>query len=561
MRLLRPFSAAVVTLVAAAAFTGPAGAVSNGAGTALSSTKLVSAKIGDNGSILDLSVLGDEAQASIDSSAGTPGAFARLRLAKVASSIVPNNPVTNGNFGEFEAKSTGPTNVPIAAAAFPTASPVLSGNLTPGVLSATLNSNVADSGLNIELSNVNAVGGLISVGSIKSNLSSTTSGDSSTASRALQVKDVNVLDLQAFLQGLGISLPNLTVAQVAALVDGLAATMGVPLPSGQTTYAGAVGAINTAIDDLNGAVAGAPANAAVVTSAIDTTTKSLLGTLGVPVSAVPTAANTLTEATTLVTGLVNDLQAQLNLIATDGIKGLTNVALLRLEGVEVGVTAKAVSSVNDSVAAVTGKVGKVMVGNVSLPGLDLTSALDAINASVAAVNTKLASVLGLINSDLANMVKVSVLDKATQITSANGYTKATAGITGLTATITPPAALKAIVDTINATTAGTVATVMAGSGQQLSTLGLSGAMNQLASTLSLGASALTSPTVVKVAEVLAASNYRSSASGTTTPGSSGELPRTGGTSLLLFGALAAILAFGARRFFLHPAVVPVRNEK
>jgi hypothetical protein len=561
MRLLRPFSAAVVTIVAAAAFAGPAGAVSSpGAGTALSSTKLVSAKIGDQASILDLTVLGDEAQASIDSKAGAPGAYARLRLAKVASSIIPTNPVTNGNFGEFEAKNTGPTSVPIASAAFPTVSPILSGNLTPGVLNATLSSNIADSGLNIELSNVNAVGGLVSVGTVKSNLSSTSGVDSSTASRALTVKDVNVLDLQAFLQGLGISLPNLTVAQVAALVDGLAATLGLPLPSGQTTVAGAVAAINGAIGNLQTAIAGTPANVAAVTSKIDTTTGTLLGTLGV-VSPLPNGSTaTVSDATSLVNSVISDLQAQLNLIATNGVKALIALPLLRLEGVEVGVTAKAVQKATDSVASVTGKVGKVMVGNVSLAGIDLLNNVDAINASVGSINAKLASVLGGIDSGLANLVKVSVLDKATEVTNVGGYTKASAGITGITATITPPAALKAIVAAINdANVTGQVADVL--SAPQLSALGLSGLMNQLASTLSLGASALTSPTVVKVAEVLAASNYRNATGTTPTTTSTGELPRTGTQSFLLLGVAAALLAFGARRFFLHPAVVPARAKK
>ena len=568
MRLLRTVSpaaaAALVALVVAGTVSGPAAAQSGGAGTALSSTKLVTAQVGEKGSILDFTLVGDEAQSSIDSAVGAPGAFARLTLAKVASSIVPGNPVTNTTYGVFEAKHTGPTSTPIpAAAAFPTTAPILSGSVVPGVLNATLSNNVANSGMNTELANVSAVGGIASVASIKSSLTSGATGDNASGQRSAAVTDVTVLDLGAILQGLGVQLPNLTVGQIAALVDGLAATAGLPLPSGQTTFAGAVDSLNAAIDDLQASIAGVNSGTPVtqVTGAIDPATSALLGTI-TGVSSLPTPATPDADtAIALVNDVIEDLQAQINALVSGGLTALDDLALLRLEGVEVGVASKAVSDVNGSTAAVTGKIGKISVGNISFGAIDLTAATDQVSSAVSSVNTKIGQVLGGINAGLANVVKVSVLDKATEVTSANGYSKASAGITGATAVITPPATLASIVDTVN-DTANAEQAVDLLTPAELDALGLSGAMNQLATTLSLGVGVLASPTTVKVAEVLAAANFRGGSATTGTPGPT--LPRTGGDStvpLLLAATAAAAAAIAVRRLLTRQAPVPVRARE
>lgn len=565
MRLLRTVSpaaaAALVALVVAGTVSGPAAAQSSGAGTALSSTKLVTAQVGEKGSILDFTLVGDEAQSSIDTAVGTPGAFARLTLAKVASSIVPGNPVTNTTYGVFEAKHSGPTSTPVpAAAAFPTTAPILSGSVVPGVLNATLSNNVANSGMNTELANVSAVGGIASIASIKSSLTSGATGDNASGQRSAAVTDVTVLDLGAVLQGLGVQLPNLTVAQIAALIDGLAATAGLPLPSGQTTFAGAVGSLNAAIDDLQASISGVTSGTPVtqVTGAIDPATSALLGTI-TGVSSLPTPSTPDADtAIALVNDVIEDLQAQINALVSGGLTALDDLALLRLEGVEVGVSSKAVADVNSSAAAVTGKIGKISVGNISFGAVDLTAATDQVSSAVSSVNTKIGQVLGGINAGLANVVKVSVLDKATEVTSANGYSKASAGITGATAVITPPATLASIVDTVN-DTANAEQAVDLLTPAELDALGLSGAMNQLATTLSLGVGILASPTTVKVAEVLAAANFRGGAVTTGTPGPT--LPRTGGDStmpLLLAATAAAAAAIAVRRLLTRQAPVPVR---
>ena len=571
MRLFRPITAALATtVIAASAFTGPAAAQAAGVGTSLTSTKVLTAQLGENGQLLDLLLLGDEARSTVDPAVAAPEAFSRLTAVTAKTAIVPNNPI-NLTQGVFEARSNGANEVPIVATPIsgitgvPAAlGPVLTGTVDAGKLTAKLTDGVASSGLNTSISNVNAVGGLVSVASLKSTLDSAASGATSSATRGASVTDVTVLDLGNLLQGLGLPLGELTPAQVLALVDALAAQTGLPLPSGATTATAALAQLQAALADLQGAVAVASPATTTVTSVVDSTTTTLLGTIGGLTGVTLTLpTDTTTVVSTVLTTLnaaIDELQELIDRIYAEGLKALDSLALLRLEGVEVGVTTKAVETVEGSVAQVTGKIGKVFVGGVELPGLDLTSTVAQVNAAVAAVNTKLASVLGVIDPGLANLVKVSVLDQATSIVADGGYIRSRAGITAATATVTPPANLAAIVSgIINGADLG-VAQELVGSTVPLPAV--SGLMNDLAGTLNLASSALTSPARVQIAQVLSASDYARVAGVTTTgaPGTTGSptLPRTGGDDVLLIGGFAAVLALVARRFSRAPIVQAVR---
>src|SRR5688500_11190555 len=175
MRLFRPITAALATtVIAASAFTGPAAAQAAGVGTSLTSTKVLTAQLGDTGQLLDLLLLGDEARATIDPAVAAPEAFSRLTAVTAKTAIVPNNPI-NHTQGVFEARSNGANEVPIVASpvssltGVPAAlGPVLSGTVDAGKLTASLSNGVASSGLNASLSNISAVGGLVSLGSLKS---------------------------------------------------------------------------------------------------------------------------------------------------------------------------------------------------------------------------------------------------------------------------------------------------------------------------------------------------------------------------------------------------------
>jgi len=567
MRFVRPASAVLATAVlAASAYTAPASAQIAGVGTSLSSTKVLTAQLG-GGQLLDLLLLGDEARATTDAAVAAPEAFSRLTAVKASTSIVPNSPI-NVDQG-FEAKSSGPSETTIPGTSFASTlpvdlAPVLSGSVSPGKLTATLTDGVAAAGLNVALTDISAVGGLISLDALKSSMGATSAGGAADGVRGASVSNLKVLDLGALLQGLGLPLGELTPTQLVALVDGLAANTGLPLPSGSATLAQAVATLNTAIDDLQATATTTVTGSTpvtTVTDTIDTTTTSLLGTVGLtsPVGTTATAA----AAITVVNDLVDQLQALLDELLAKGLLALDNLALLSLQGVEVGVATKATDTVEASSATVTGKIGKVLVGGLELPGVDLLAATSVVSANVAAINAKLGQVLSLVDPGLANLVQVSVLDQATSVTSSDGYVRSRAGLTAASATITPPANLAALVKTV--TDQVGVAQTLAGS-----TVGvpvLSTAMNNLGLVLKASSSVLTSPSKVQVAQVLSASDFTRAAGVTTTgapggPASPGtELPRTGGTDLILLGGLAGVLALALRRLVRTPALRTVRIDK
>lgn len=568
MRLFRYACAGLATSVlAASAFTGPAAAQTAGVGTSQTSTKVLTAQLGAAGSLLDLALLVDEARSTIDSAVAAPEAYTRLTALAAKSSVVPTSPV-NVTEGVFEAKSSGPSEVAIAGStlAVPASvpaplSPVLSGTIDPGKLTATVNQGVAASTMSSSVSSVKAVGGLVGVGSVKSVLDASSGASSSSASRGASATDLTVLDLGALLNGLGLPLGELTPAKLIALVDSLGVSDTLGLPSGSETLADAVSDLNAAIDDLQDALDLSATEP--VTTVVDDTTSTLVGTVG---GLVGTDLTLPTDTTTLVgdvEALLNDaidaLQQLIAELLAEGLAALDGLALLRLEGVEVGVATKAVDTVAGSVATVTGKIGKVHVGGVELAGIDLAGTAEQLTAALAAVNTQLGQVLAIVDPGLANLVKVSVLDKATSITQEGGYTKSRAGITAATATITPPANLAAIVSGLVATTEDVTAQLTA-AGVALPPL--DGLMTQLASTLNSATSVLTAPASVQVASVLSASDYRLAAPVTPgAPGSTPTLPRTGGSDLVLFAGLLGMLALAIRRFTQSPEVKAIEVRR
>ncbi len=541
----------------------PASAQMSGVGTSSTSTKVLTAQLGASGSLLDLTLLNDEARSTVDSAVSAPEAFTRLTALSAKAGLVPSNPI-NVTQGVFEAKNTGPSEVAISGStlALPSTiplAPVLSGTIDPGKLTATLNQGVAASTMNTELSQIKAIGGLLSLGSLKSVLDASSGSTSSAATRGANVTDLTVLDLGALLQGLGLPLSELTPAQLVALVDALGVSKTLGLPTGSTTLAGAIAQLNSLIDQVQGTVVVTGGTVTQVTSVVDSTVAGLLGTVGVtatPPSVTGTAQVVLDEAQ----ALLDQLQALLNDLLSKGLAALNDLALLRLQGVEVGVTTKAVDTVEGSVATVTGKIGKVYVGGIELPGIDLAATAAQVNAAVAAVNTQLGQVLSLVDPGLANVVKVSVLDQASSVVKDGDYVRSRAGVTAASATITPPANLAALVQ-------GIIGQV--GVGEKLSAAGaavpaVDGLMNSLAGALNLATSALTAPAKVQIASVVSASDFRVVAAPGTTPGSpadSPSLPRTGGSDLVLLGGLLGVLALAIRRFVRSPETAAVRIDR
>ena len=567
MRLFRSLSIAVagVTTVASVAAMAPAGAAEPGLGTAATTTKLVSAAVGANGSLLNLVLGSDEARSTIDSAVASPSAFSRLSVADISSGVVSalnvKVPAT-----PLEAKAPeGPTSVTAPASnLLPAEIPSVLGSGTVDVpsLTASLDGGFAKSALSGGVSGVNLVGGLIGIDKVATNLTSAASPDSADANRAAVVQNITVLDLDALLSGLGISLPDLSVAQLTGLVDTLGATAGLDL-NGSATVGAAAASLQAAISDLNAELGSLTGATTPVTSVVDSTTSTLLGTVGItsPLNTGGTVATTVGA----VQDVITQLQGVLDDLLAGSINNLLSTPLLQLEGVEVGVVASALDTVEASKAAVTAKIGAVKVGALSLPGVDLLSSVSAVTDVVNQAQAKLDSVLGVLG--LNGLVKVSLLDKVESVTASGGYVRSRAGVTAATATITPPAALADLLNTVGAAadsvavdTVGEVIESVGGTVPQLST-----AMSTLTSTLSLGGtlSALSQGATVRVAEVLSASDFRRPG---VTPGApvtptTPELPRTGGPAqLALLGGMAAVLALGLRRFLHQPAVRVVRTK-
>jgi hypothetical protein len=524
----------------------PASAATPGVGTAATTTQVLTAAIGNNGSLLNLNLLGDAGRATTDKAVAPTSAFSQLIAAQVSSAVVP---ALNVSIPVTPLKASAPEGTPTAglpATALPTPAVIASGMIDPATLTASVVDGVAKSALGASVSNLSVVGGLIGVEKVGATLGTSVNADAAEAVRTVEVTNVKVLDLAMLLQGLGIQLPNLSVAQITALVDGLAATAGLNLPSGTTTLTGAVSALNAAVDGLQATI---DVPAGQVTSTVTPAVAGLLSTVGI------TAPATTSVAVSTVNAVINQAQAVIDDLLVAGINNLIATPLLRLDGVKVGIDALAMDTVGASKADVTGTVGSVHIGGITIAGVDALSTATQVAGVVNNVQSQLAGVLSIVSPDLAGLVKVSVLDKVSEVSNSNGYVHAKAGVTGLTVTITPPATLGAVLTTISGQTN------QVGSLLGSSVPALSSAMNTLSSTLSLGFGALSQGGTIKVASVLGASDFARVGVTTGAPTPGNELPRTGGTAgLALFGAVAAVLGLGARRLFRQPAMRTVGTK-
>ena len=353
-------------------------------------------------------------------------------------------PALNVSIPVTPLKASAPDGTPTAglpATALPTPAVIASGMIDPASLTASLTDGIAKSALSAGVSNLSVVGGLISVDKVGTTLGTSGTADAAEAARSVEVTNVKVLDLNMLLQGLGVQLPNLSVAQITALVDQLAATTGLNLPSGTTTLTGAVTALNGAIDSLQATISGS-----TTTTVVPAAVAGLLSTVGV------TAPVSTGVAATTVNAVVDQTQLVINGLLVSGINNLIATPLLKLDGVKVGIDALAMDTAGASKADVTGTIGAIRVGSIQLPGVDALATATQLAGVVDSVQTKLAGVLSIVSPDLAGIVKVSVLDKVSEVSTSNGYVHAKAGITGLTVTITPPATLGAVLTTISGQT-------------------------------------------------------------------------------------------------------------
>lgn len=597
----------VATVAPSAAQEAPAA----GAGTSSGSASVLELLLGDDS--LALRLLGEDSLTSNDVTAGGPSALERVSPLTVSSTLVPSlggasQPTleTRSTSGE-DAKSTPAVELGSLLAGLPVPG-LLAGTVDPVALRSAVDADGAVSAVSGAVRDLSVLGGLLSTGTATADLGSGALLTDANAVRGLHLDRLEVLDLTALLDLLGISLADLPLDAALDLLIGL----GLPIP-GDLSPEALVSTIEELLTDtaavraqvtaLQEQLAPLTSQLAVATAEVDALTAELaeqqalldactVELLCAPIEALiaslttqlAAATATVTDLETTIDGLLDQIDALLAPIQglldqllglIDGVlDGLDGASLLVVEDLVVGVTARAEDTLADSVASVVGSVGDVTIGSLpSLGGIDGTAALGQVTALTEEITATLSGLLATIDPALADLVDIDLLDQATSVTEADGVTSAVAGITALRATITPPDVC-ALLSRLAAQE--TVGSVLGGLGEQLPSLPgpVGDVLGDLGSTVSCTtassegtvtaaalvdgvASALTQPLTVEALSLSGSGSFwvPAAAPGSPTPGATpGTLPRTGGDAQLALLALGLGTAGLAARRFLTRAV-------
>ena len=562
---------AAVCLSAAFVVPSPAGAQTpNGLGTSKASQALLDFALGKGGSLLGIKLMADSATSTIDDAVAPAHGVSSLVPLSITSEVLPAiNNLTSSilNATRFESRTPG-GQPEVSGSALNLASPggvlglplgLLGGELVPNKLTSALDGAGARSTLDAALAKLSIVSGLLKIDSVSNKLGTAAALPNANGTRALEIGAVSLLNLGDLLKGLGLPLELLDLSIVSNLVGALG--LPVALPGGSSDLLGAVNGLVADITGITGAVGGATELLDDVVSTVPQV-NSLLG--GLPTS-LPLSGNNLvpTDVLALPTGtvqnLLNTLQGTLQNLLGTALGLLDNLTLLKLDGATVAANTKAADTLANSVADVTAKLGGLNVLGLQLPGVDLLSIGSLLNG----VTTQLGNVLGIIDPSLKDLVKVGVLDKTTSLTTANGYNNALAALDVLSVSITPPALLSNLVNTLTGTLGLSALGKLSAAGVanpagSLPLLG-DGAL-ALGNLLNLPATvgALTQGLSLKIGSVQSASQFKLASApapaAVAAPVPQDTLPRTGGDTRTL-GILAAgmaMLALGVRRWARRP---------
>jgi hypothetical protein len=512
MRRLRKIGvlATLAALATAAVTTGTATAASSGNGSTQAATTLVNIGLGPDAGLLNVTVAGDTGLANTDPKVGTSSASSSLSPLTVGSSVS----ALNISVPKVSVSSTGAPQTK-SVPSISLATPVSSGAVAPLSLAAVVDpAKGAAAGLTSTVSNLSVVGGLLSVPTINSNMGSAATPADSDGLRGIEVPSIQVLNLGAVLQGLGINPANLTVGQVSNALDAVAKTVSTGagnLNGTQLTQLSGLQQLLTT-PPLNALPPATPLSDPLVAPVLAAITAAIPG--GIPVS-----VTTLGGLTTLLTGAF-----------TSAVNTLGATPLLSVTNLVAGLSTKAADTVANSVASIEAGVGQVQIGNLpAIPGVNATSTAAQVTGLVNTAQGQVNSVLATVG--LGNLVTVKVLDQAKSVASDKGYVNALARLTGLHVAIAPLSSL-ASARTPQAVT-DTVGTIL-GAGNVPA---LSAAMTALNGALG-GVNSLAQGASVDVLSVGSSSAFAVPASATPvnpaapTP-SSGTLAVTGGSTQLL----------------------------
>jgi hypothetical protein len=575
MRFTRVAAAATsLLLVGASVSLGSAGAAPTGVGTAGATTNVLDVALGNAGALLHVKVLSDQSQSTIDSkTSSTPLADSKLTAASVASSVVPalNLSIPAGGFEAKQPGGAADVNQPsldlanpsIAGLIVPTSlGKALSGTVNLAHLTAAAAAGSAKSTLTESLTDLGVAGGLLGAHTVSSTSGSNAANTESDSTREVKVDAITVLDLGSLLEGLGIPLTDLTASQIDDILK--AAQVAIPGIDPGATLQSTIDAVQNEVNTLTTALQ-------TNTGLVDGTTltvSQVVDSVGLGGIIPSTTISGITgNAVSMTNQTIDAIQAGLAALLANGLTALDSAPLLKISGVDVGVTTKAADTAANSVADVKGTIGSVTVGTITLPGIDLIQTAATINSALANVNNAVGNVLSKVavpvngtTLDLQNLVSVSVLQPTKSITTSNGYTVANAGITAVSATVKPPADLATIVNTIvGQNTAGTsIGSVITGLSGTVPAL--DPAMADLQGVLGATTTALGGGAGINVVQVLGNSEFKVNPS-VATP-TNGTLPKTGNESarLAALGLLLVALGLGLGAWFDMPMPAVVRRR-
>ncbi|MBV9284750.1 MAG: hypothetical protein JO176_09040 [Acidimicrobiia bacterium] len=521
MRKFRIVGAAVslaALLGAAAAAGGPASAATSGVGTTQANTTAVSIKLGSNGSLLGVQLASDNGSANIDPKQGAPSAASSALSPLTSTSSVS---ALNLSLPKVSVSSTGAANNK-SVPSIDLTTPLTSGTINPLSLSSVVDATQgAASGLNSTLNNLGVVGGLLTVPNATSSLGATAKSGDADGLRGLSIPSIQVLNLGAVLQGLGINPANLQLGQVQNVLN----TLNVTVPNGSganlTNLTGTQ--LSTLVDNIQTALGTGPTGLGGLLQTLPLTDPLVTPLLG---SITPLIPGGIPASDTTVAQLVTTLQGELGGVLNGALAGIANAPLLQVNNLVVGVTTKATDTVANSVADVSASLGSIKVGNVSIPGVDLASLVTNAQNTITTVLTDAGLPTGLLT--------VKALDSTKSVASQGGYVNALANLTGVHVALAPLSSLTGGAATANsATDSMSQLFTLANAG---SVPALSPAMATLNGLLASTGAALTQGATVDVLQVGASSTFQAASTpsnpAAATP-QSGTLATTGGPTQLL----------------------------
>ncbi|MHB8466760.1 MAG: hypothetical protein ACYDD7_18240 [Acidimicrobiales bacterium] len=526
-------SALAVTVAAVVVGAAPAGAATNGVGTTSTKTSVLTLALGQNGSLLSLGLLTDASGVNTDSHGGSLQAATALVPVTLSVPALHHNlstpPITTlSPGGQSDANSQALTlaglGVPAALATATVKPAALHSEFVNGAAHATMTA--------AEIDNIGLVGGaLASIDLLASKLGANAIGTQADGARGVDVGSVNLLDLGALLRGIGADLATLPLSGVSGMITKLG--VSVPGLTAGSSLSDQVTSLNSALADLRKTLVNASTS---ITQPVDAATGNLLKGLNLQV---PTAGTLVTDVNGVITTVTDTLA---NLVKS-AVTALDSFPLVKITGAQFGITTKAADTVGNSAAAVGLSPLSVTVAGVKLPSIDFSTAVNTVNGVIAQGNTLLNGVLAPLG--LSNLLSLSLLQQAHNVSQTGSYTTATAGLSVLDlkfASLDPTVVLSAISKLAGPSVGSLVGATPLGS--LLSSSNSMGALNAL-----LGQSAsLLNGGQIQIASLAGSSTY-TFASPTAAKATPTQLPHTGGSpQLAIIGVLATIAGLGAFRW-------------